>query len=220
MKYAQENIAKKPSAKSTTSLKGINHNRCPACRKNQQLLQRLAANNSRPSLAPPIVHEVLRSPGAPLDRETREFMEPRFGQDFSRVRVHTDRRAAESARAVNALAYTVGQDVIFGEGQYAPGKAGVKQLLAHELTHTIQQSQDQSIAAQAISSLQISNPGDSHEIEAEAQAASLVKGPTTALAPVQGRQLLSPQCKAGLASQGFSARPEGRLQFHRGRSRD
>ena len=61
---------------------------------------------------PSIVHEVLRSPGQPLDATTRGFMEPRFGYDFRAVRVHTDSQAAESARAVNALAYTVGRDVV------------------------------------------------------------------------------------------------------------
>lgn len=88
---------------------------------------------------PPIVHEVLRSSGQPLDASTRAFMEPRFGHDFSRVRVHTDARAAESAREVNALAYTVGRDVVFGKGQYALATGAGKQLLAHELVHTIQQ---------------------------------------------------------------------------------
>jgi hypothetical protein len=89
---------------------------------------------------PPIVHEVLRSPGQPLDGTTRAFMEPRFGHDFSRVRVHTDAKGAESAIAVNALAYTVGRDVVFGEGQYAPETSQGRKLIAHELMHVIQQS--------------------------------------------------------------------------------
>jgi hypothetical protein len=66
-------------------------------------------------------------------------MEPRFGHDFSRVRVHTDARVAESARAVNALAYTVGRDVVFGPGHYRPSSLGGRKLLAHELTHVLQQ---------------------------------------------------------------------------------
>jgi len=89
---------------------------------------------------PPVVHEVLRSPGQPLDPATRAFFEPRFGHDFSAVRIHTDASAAESARAVNALAYTVGRDVVFGAGQYAPGTGEGRRLLAHELTHVVQQS--------------------------------------------------------------------------------
>jgi hypothetical protein len=90
--------------------------------------------------APPSVHEVLRSSGQPLDPETRGFMELRFGQDFSRVRVHTDGRAAESARAVDARAYTVRRDIAFGKGQYAPGTPGGRRLLAHELTHVLHQT--------------------------------------------------------------------------------
>jgi len=88
---------------------------------------------------PAIVHEVLRSPGQPLDGATRAFMEPRLGYDFSQVRVHADRKAAESAIASNALAYTVGQNVVFGEGQYSPNTASGRRLLVHELTHVIQQ---------------------------------------------------------------------------------
>jgi hypothetical protein len=89
---------------------------------------------------PPSVHEILRSPGQRLDAATRAFFEPHFGHDFSRVRVHTDAKAAESAQAVNALAYTVGRDVVFGMGQYAPHTTSGRQLLAHELTHVVQQA--------------------------------------------------------------------------------
>jgi hypothetical protein len=69
----------------------------------------------------------------------RAFYEPRFGQDFSGVRVHTDAKAAEAARAANARAFTVGQDVLFGKGEYAPDTMAGKQFLAHELVHTLQQ---------------------------------------------------------------------------------
>ncbi len=75
-------------------------------------MQRAAVSDAPVNSVPPIVHEVLSSPGQSLDTGTRAFMEPRFGHDFSGVRVHTDAGAAESARAVNALAYTVGQDVV------------------------------------------------------------------------------------------------------------
>jgi hypothetical protein len=81
-------------------------------------LQRSPVDQAEPSAVPPIVHEVLRSPGQSLDVATRAHMEPRFGHDFSRVRVHTNAKAAESARAVNAQAYTVGSDIVFGVGQY------------------------------------------------------------------------------------------------------
>lgn len=88
--------------------------------------------------APSIVQDVVKSPGQSLDTNTRQFMESRFGQDFSQVRLHTDARAAESARAVNALAYTVGKDVVFSAGRYSQETSG-QHLLAHELTHVVQQ---------------------------------------------------------------------------------
>ena len=112
---------------------------CAECRKKR--LQRRSSGRAEfsPSAAPPIVHEVLRSPGRTLDSATREFMESRFGHEFGQVRVHTDTRAAESAQAVNALAYTVGRDVVFGAGQFAPREGKEQRLLAHELTHVVQQ---------------------------------------------------------------------------------
>src|SRR5262249_48872991 len=109
-----------------------------------------------------IVHEALNSPGQPLDARTRAFFEPRFGYDFSSVRVHTDAKAAESARAVNALAYTVGRDVFFGAGQYAPNTAPGQKWLTHELTHVMQQ-RNASFASQA----SMSQPSDAFEQEAD-----------------------------------------------------
>lgn len=89
--------------------------------------------------APSIVHDVLRSPGQPLDAKTRAFFEPRFGHDFSQVRIHTSGGAAQSARAIDAMAYTAGREIVFGTGKYAPETAEGKQLLAHELVHIQQQ---------------------------------------------------------------------------------
>lgn len=89
--------------------------------------------------APPIAHTILRTPGRPLGTGTRHFMESRFGADFSGVRVHTGTQAEAAARSVQARAYTVGQHVVFGAGEYAPGSSGGKRLLAHELTHVVQQ---------------------------------------------------------------------------------
>lgn len=103
------------------------------------LLQRHSLNHHEPSTVPPIVHKALRSPGKPLDPGTRAFFEPRFGHDFSRVRVHSDERSAEAARAVNARAFTAGRDVVFGKGEYAPGTGEGQRLLAHELAHVVQQ---------------------------------------------------------------------------------
>ena len=91
------------------------------------------------SAAPPIVHEVLDSTGELLEREVRSQMESSFGHDFSHVRVHNDARAAESASSVNALAYTVGNHIVFASGHYQPQAQTGRRLIAHELAHTIQQ---------------------------------------------------------------------------------
>jgi hypothetical protein len=113
---------------------------CSDCRKKREgVLQRAAINSSSVNEVPPIVHEVVRSPGQPLDAATRALMEPRFGYDFSSVRVHTDAKAAESAREVNAHAYTVGHNIVFGARQFAPGSHEGQRLLTHELTHVVQQ---------------------------------------------------------------------------------
>jgi hypothetical protein len=89
--------------------------------------------------ASPVVDEVLRSRGQPLDPETRAFMETRFGHDFSGVRVHSDETAARSANHISANAYTVGSHIVFGAGRFDPGSGTGRRLLAHELTHVIQQ---------------------------------------------------------------------------------
>lgn len=83
--------------------------------------------------------ELLLSDGRPLDLATRSFMEPRFGYDFSKVRIYSGHRAAQSARSINALAYTTGNNIVFREGQYQPGTSVGRKLLAHELTHVVQQ---------------------------------------------------------------------------------
>lgn len=91
--------------------------------------------------APPIVHDVLSSGGgSPLEAGTRGFMEERFGQDFSGVRVHTGEQAADSARAIDAKAYTSGNNIVFDKGQYDPSSQQGQTLLAHELAHVVQQS--------------------------------------------------------------------------------
>jgi hypothetical protein len=102
-------------------------------------LQRRPANTATAVEAPPIVTAALRAPGQPLHTDVRGFMGTRFGADFSAVRVHTDSLAARSAHAVHADAYTVGREVVFASGKYAPHSAAGQRLLAHELTHVLQQ---------------------------------------------------------------------------------
>jgi hypothetical protein len=112
--------------------------KCIHCDEEEEKLQRKEDGQSAPAV-PPLVHEALSSPGESLDATTRSFMEERFEHEFGDVRVHTDATAAASARAVNALAYTVGRDIVFGTDLYQPGTQTGNRLLAHELTHTVQQ---------------------------------------------------------------------------------
>ncbi len=114
--------------------------------------------------------EGLHSTGQPLESTTRSFMEARFGHDFSRVRVHTDGKAAEAARSINALAYTVGNDVVFGVGHYETNTNAGKMLLAHELTHVVQQANG------VQTKLGINQPGDQYEQEADRVAEMVVAG--------------------------------------------
>ena len=120
---------------------------CAQCR--EKRLQRKIPADVRVEHTPPIVDEVLHSAGQPLDAGARTLMEPRFGHDFSEVRVHTDAKAVESAEAVNASAYTVGNDIVFGAGQHSPETTKGKQLLAHELAHVVQQGRGSTGASTA-----------------------------------------------------------------------
>lgn len=112
-----------------------------------QVMRARAPQSSAPpaenagTTAPQVVQDTINSTGKQLDSGTRSFMETRFNSDFSGVRVHTDQQAAASARTVDAHAYTVGNDIVFGEGQYSPGSSTGRNLLAHELTHVVQQQQ-------------------------------------------------------------------------------
>lgn len=111
-------------------------------------LQLKARSSVIPVEAPPIVHEVLRSPGKPLDAATRAFFEPRVGFDFADVRIHADERAAASADSIRARAFTSGPHIVFNRGEYSPEAAEGKRLLAHELSHVVQQGAGRSIGIQ------------------------------------------------------------------------
>jgi outer membrane protein OmpA-like peptidoglycan-associated protein len=113
---------------------------CEECSSKAVRRQCASTGSSLQLEAPPIVDDVLRSPGEPLDHATRSFMEKRFSTDFSNVRIHTDAKAAESANAVNALAYTAERQIVFGKSRFAPQSAEGQRLLAHELAHVLQQS--------------------------------------------------------------------------------
>ena len=120
---------------------------------------------------PSLVKNVVGSGGgAPLDTDTKGFMESRLGADFGDVRVHTDGAASESARSVQAHAYTVGTDVVFQSGKYAPENDSGKRMLAHELTHVVQQRSGPVAGTPAEGGIKISHPSDSFEQAAESSA--------------------------------------------------
>lgn len=146
---------------------------CATCKGTKLRLQRSHTATNVPIISPPpIVNDVLHSPGRPLDTTARTLMESRFGHDFSKVRIHTDTKAHNSARAIQARAYTVGREVVFGSGEYSPHTSQGKLLLAHELTHVLQQG-----AQLPKNNLVIGSPNDSHEHEADRIAKSVVCEP-------------------------------------------
>lgn len=166
---------------------------CESCKKR---LQRKSHRGASANSVPDVVHDVLGAPGRPLDTATRAWMEPRFGHDFSSVRVHTDGQAAESARSVGALAYAVGQHVVFGQQQYAPHTVAGRHLLAHELAHTIQDPGDGGLHP----SLELGNPGDANELAADRAADAVTRGEKVAVAPTGGgvvRRQFADNCSAG-----------------------
>jgi hypothetical protein len=141
---------------------------CEACAGERGVLQRRASGSAAGPYAPAEVHRVLEGGGRPLDGETRAYMESRFAHDFSSVRVHADANAADSARAVGALAYTVGRNVVFDTARYAPRTGEGRKLLAHELAHVIQQEKGTGAAVQPRTAIAPA----SHPLEAEADRAA------------------------------------------------
>jgi len=115
--------------------------RLPVEKEEEEQLQAKEMLGHTPAVAPNLEYRInsLKSGGQPLDSATRSFFEPRFGYDLSKVRVHSDPKAAHSARAMNAMAYTMGQEVVFDSGQYQTDSPEGRKLIAHELTHVVQQ---------------------------------------------------------------------------------
>jgi hypothetical protein len=139
---------------------------CDDCKKKKGSISRKATGPA-PATPAGLVAGALGSPGQALDPDTRAFMESRFQRDFSAVRVHTDARAADSARALQARAWAWGSDVAFAAGAYAPTTSAGRRLLAHELTHVVQQQQAPASAPAADAELDVSEPGDAAEREAD-----------------------------------------------------
>jgi hypothetical protein len=152
-------------------------------------LQKTAGNEAVASALeeqqPSMVKNVVGSGGgSPLDRDTRGFMEARLGADFGDVRVHTDSRASDSAKSVQAYAYTVGNDVVFQSGKYQPESDSGKRMLAHELTHVVQQRSGPVAGTPATGGIKISHPSDRFEQAAEASADRVMS--LNAPAPITG----------------------------------
>jgi len=147
---------------------------CPDCQKKKEAVQK-KGNGAGPSVvaAPSLVSSVIGDAGMPLDSGVRSGMESRFGQDFGNVRVHTDPRAAESARAIDAKAYTVGNHIVFGSGAYDPSSPHGQHLLAHELTHTVQQGGIQRMPAEGLG---LGSSVDPMETEADRVADAVTAG--------------------------------------------
>lgn len=154
---------------------------CTECRR-RRLAPRSLGGSVSPAVAPAVVHDVLSGSGRPLDPGVRADLEPRFRRSFADVRVHTDDRAARSARTVGARAYAVGRDIVFDEGRYAPTTSWGRQLLVHELAHVVQQHGAHGGSA----SLPVGPRDDAREREARSAAAAVEVGadpPRLAAAP-------------------------------------
>jgi uncharacterized protein DUF4157 len=148
----------------------------PPLAQERSLVARAAAGRAGPHAA--VSHA---GGGHPLDAATRAYMEPRFGHDFSQVRVHTDAVASSTARAINARAYTAGHDVGFAPGEYAPDSPRGRRLIAHELAHVVQQRGTVDRAPAAVNSA-----GDRFEREASAAARRVVAGGPASVSPASG----------------------------------
>jgi len=168
-----------PAAAAKDFLSMDNHiqRKCAHCEEEEKLLQKKENGTDSNTIAPPIVHDVINSSaGKPLDTDTRAYMEPRFNYDFSNVKIHDNELAAKSASSINALAYTSGNDIVFNSGQYNTNSDSGKRLLAHELTHVVQQSAEQNVVRRDIID----------DFRRLAEAAAIAKLVTLANEPVGG----------------------------------
>lgn len=144
-------------------------------------LQRSVGNGATAAMAEreesPVLDVVGSGGGSPLDAGVRENMESRLGHDFSDVRVHTNTKASDSAKSVNAQAYTVGSDVVFQQDKYDPGSHDGQVMLAHELTHVVQQRQGPVDGTETGDGVKVSNPSDRFEQDASSTAERAMSAP-------------------------------------------
>jgi hypothetical protein len=160
-------------------------------------LQRAAGNASVSQLMEdersPVKDLLSSSSGQPLDRPTQALMQSRLGHDFSDVRVHADGQATESAKSVNAHAYTVGTNVVFQADKYSPGTESGQKMLAHELTHVVQQKAGPVDGTPAPGGISVSHPSDPFEQAAERNAEQAMSSNAPAAAPAMATQATSLQ---------------------------
>ncbi len=144
MRMPEPLVSNEPKVSGVTGCTPVQR-RCPECKpkkEEEEVVRTKEDSGSTPEVTSELESSItsLHSGGKPITPETREFMQLRFDADFSDVRVHSDTRAADLARSVNARAFTIGRDIVFGSGQFTPENESGKKLLAHELTHVVQQS--------------------------------------------------------------------------------
>jgi hypothetical protein len=175
---AAKRVIPTPAGKSCACGGSGHSGECDDCHK-RETLQRAGNGGPGPASVPASVVNTVSSAGRPLDSGARASMESRFGRDFSGVRVHTDHQAADSARAVNARAYTVGQHIAFDRGQYQPRTPAGQHLLAHELAHTVQQQGLQRKPNEAA----VLDPALESRYEREANAAAVNAATVSSSAP-------------------------------------
>jgi hypothetical protein len=186
--------------------------KCAECEEEEKKLQKKESGNSAIP-AYNTVNQALQSPGQPLDKSTRNFMESRFRHDFSQVSIHTNSIAAESASKVNAHAYTVGNKVIFAGGQYAPNTAAGRKLLAHELTHTIQQAPAKTSVLQ--SQLKVGAINTPEETEAEHVSEQITNGKINRVTQISAMPVLRRQ-SAGSSNISSTSEPDFSTEQKRG----
>jgi hypothetical protein len=136
----------KPANTNAISSNLIAQRKCAACEEEQEVQRKEDGNSS----ADDLITTAIGSGGQPIESNTRTDMENRFGYDFSNVKIHSDAVSAKSAQSINARAYTSGSDIVFNQGEYSPTTGSGQKLLAHELTHVIQQSQSPTFTAQRV----------------------------------------------------------------------
>jgi hypothetical protein len=154
---------------------------------NAGVVQMLADEAAQEQAEPSPVHDVIgKGGGTPLDESTRTTMESSFGQDFSDVRIHTDSKASESAEAVGANAYTVGNDVVFRSGHFDASSPTGQRTIAHELTHVVQQRSGPVDGTDAPGGIRLSDPDDRFERAADTTADQVISGSSSTPAASSG----------------------------------